>query len=235
MMRVLGLVYFLVLWVPVYSANFEELFLQANNLYRSGKFEEALQAYELIENKGWGVLYNMGACWYHLNNYVEAYIHLRRAQKAGGMHDPLVLAALQELSTKFENNRHDVSFMQRLQWWTTKFSIQIWQFLVLMSWMMLIVCLRYVRYRKRLISMCITLGLFGSISGLWLRHTYHVETNAIALESAPLLVGKDERFEVLETLRQGQEVTVLAQEMPWLKIKNNGKIGWILGTHLALI
>ena len=50
----------------VFSVNYREQFLQANEFYKDGKVEEALSLYEGIPNKGGVVFYNLGNCAYKL-------------------------------------------------------------------------------------------------------------------------------------------------------------------------
>ena len=50
----------------------KESFLQANVVYAQEEFKQALYVYQRIDNKGAAVWFNMGNCWYHLKQYVDA-------------------------------------------------------------------------------------------------------------------------------------------------------------------
>jgi hypothetical protein len=54
------------------TATDQETFLQANNAYSKKDFKQALYLYQHIENKGAAVWFNMGNCWYYLEQYAEA-------------------------------------------------------------------------------------------------------------------------------------------------------------------
>jgi tetratricopeptide (TPR) repeat protein len=215
------------------AKNCEELFLQANNLYRAGNFKESLKVYDAIDPKGWAVLYNMGAAWYQQGDYVQALVYWRRAQKAGGAHSELVQQSLAEvmklLGMEIQEN-----------WWASvgkarKLTVFQWQLIFLMLWLVLIGWLRYAAGRRIFVTTTMMFSCLIAAFGLWFRAREEYDTNAIAIESVPVLIGKDERFNHVAQLQPGQEVTVLSQDPNWLKVKNGATIGWVPAERLTLI
>jgi hypothetical protein len=68
---------------PGYTQAKEGRFHQANQLYEQGKYADALALYQEI-NKSvshWKVFYNIGNCYYKLNQPVQAKIYYLRAQR----------------------------------------------------------------------------------------------------------------------------------------------------------
>ena len=62
----------------------EQLFDQGNTYYQNGQFEEALNAYQKIINKGYesGSLYfNIGNCYYKLNDVGKTILNYERARR----------------------------------------------------------------------------------------------------------------------------------------------------------
>lgn len=61
----------------------QDLFEKANQLYEEGKYAEALNQYLEIEKAGshWKVFYNMGNCYYKLNQPVRAKIYYLKARR----------------------------------------------------------------------------------------------------------------------------------------------------------
>ena len=65
----------------LYSSMEHEEFLRANSLYQQKKYREALKSYELIKKKGPATWYNMGNCYFRIEDYSHAIVCWRRAQK----------------------------------------------------------------------------------------------------------------------------------------------------------
>src|SRR5437016_1843564 len=66
--------------VPIIFASEEELFLRANKYYAEKDYNNALQTYDMISKKGSAVLYNMGNCYFHQQDYPYALVHWSRAE-----------------------------------------------------------------------------------------------------------------------------------------------------------
>jgi tetratricopeptide (TPR) repeat protein len=58
----------------------EEIFLRSNALYNQHSYQEALQLYDTLNNKGAAVWYNMGQCSIELQQYGQARLFFERAQ-----------------------------------------------------------------------------------------------------------------------------------------------------------
>ena len=67
----------------------EELFLHANKCYEKQECDKALELYQSMNCKGPAAWYNMGNCCYQLDNYVDAMVCWKRAQRGASYHDCL--------------------------------------------------------------------------------------------------------------------------------------------------
>ena len=56
-----------------------DLFNRANQKYKNGHFQKALNLYEQIPNKSAGVNYNIGNCAYKLKQFGQALVHWPQA------------------------------------------------------------------------------------------------------------------------------------------------------------
>src|SRR5688500_2890584 len=83
-LRVFVLSCVLCLVSSVYSQSPAETYKSANALYKAGNFEQAAASYEKILMQGYRkheVYYNLGNCYYKLNNTGKAILNFERAQK----------------------------------------------------------------------------------------------------------------------------------------------------------
>src|SRR5579862_4199744 len=67
-----------------YATHQEDLFVQANELYKQGKFAQAQELYEKIPEKSSRVYYNLGNCFYKQNKYGYALANWRKAEHDWG-------------------------------------------------------------------------------------------------------------------------------------------------------
>ena len=65
----------------VFAGNAEEAYLKAQAAYQSGDIAKALSLYQSINPKGPAIWYNIGNCYFHQENFPEAIVAWRRAQK----------------------------------------------------------------------------------------------------------------------------------------------------------
>ena len=60
--------------------NSQEIFAQANTLYKAGSFEQAMKLYKQIPKKSPYTYYNLGNCAYKLEQYGFALLYWRKAE-----------------------------------------------------------------------------------------------------------------------------------------------------------
>lgn len=74
----LGIVLFSTLYPQ--EDNSQEVFAQANALYKAGNFEQAIKLYKQIPKKSSHTYYNLGNCAYKLEQYGLALLYWRKAE-----------------------------------------------------------------------------------------------------------------------------------------------------------
>jgi tetratricopeptide (TPR) repeat protein len=69
-----------VTFASIFAGQAEELFLRGNKYYAEKDYNNALETYDMIDQKGCAVLYNMGNCYYRQENYPYALVYWARAE-----------------------------------------------------------------------------------------------------------------------------------------------------------
>ena len=221
----------------------QNLFKNANDLYKEGKFEEAIEIYKQIEATdvvSSELYYNLGNAYYKLNNVANTIYNYEKAL----LLDPLnkdaannlefarrmTIDNIEELPKTFLQ-RLEINYLQKLsynQW--AKLSIA---FSFLGAILFLLFYFSTISNKKRIYFVTSIFSFLLLIISVFI--TYHQYQKAIntkyaivfspkvSVNNAPTL-NSDDIFE----LHEGTKVSVLDAVDNWKKIKlADGKIGWI--------
>ena len=134
----------------------QDLFLKANLLYKSGKFEKSKDLYEKIPNKGSRVYYNLGNCFYRLDKYGYALLNWRRAEKQWGIYNKSeLLENIYLLKSKLFGQKEQttkIKFFLNIKNQIVSFiksaPLLLIQIIFFVLWLFLFLYLRYL-YKKR--------------------------------------------------------------------------------------
>jgi len=234
-----------------YSQSSNELFSNANKLYKNGAYNKAIALYLSIEEQGLesGDLYfNLGNCYYKLDKVAPSIYYYEKALKINPMHQDanvnltfakrMTIDVIEELPRTFLQ-RFSESIIQKLPF-------DVWAIIaVFASFLMASLFLIY-RYssssKKKLLYFNSTiLSFIIMILSLVFAFKNHeiIETNRIAIifsakteiKNAPTASSDD----IIE-LHEGTKVLILDELDNWKKIKlADGKIGWLLSEDLKEI
>jgi len=224
------------------SCNANESFERANQFYKDGKFDKAMELYKQIPDKSSYVNYNLGNCAYKLNDYGFALLYWRRAEKNWGFFNRgellenvmLLKEKMVELSgaTVKKHNVISLFFIKSkniLSSWTRTMPLFILQFLFLLLWLFLFVYLRflYKKRRKHTIAALFSLiAFFGII--LVVRYSFESKIYGIVVEKqAPVLSGPGKTFQTIMQIYQAEEVVIKKESGDYYKIKALKSAGWI--------
>ncbi|MFH1643715.1 MAG: hypothetical protein ABIA74_00885 [bacterium] len=224
----------------VYGFDNNEQFSTANQLYTSGKFKEAMQAYQQIPEKNFQINYNLGNCFYKLGKYGQALLYWRRAESDWGIlgRGELLenINLLQEKLSKDKKkgfNNFVSRFLAKVKnyflSWIRSAPILFFQIMFLILWFILFVFLR-ILYKKKSKVVIITLFWFVFLFGisLVLRHSYDLSRYGIVILPKTILwSGPSNNFQQLGFLFEGSEVLINKKTDNFFKIKFNGQIGWV--------
>lgn len=241
---------FLFAYSNMYGQTNNELFDQANELYRNEKYSDAIELFEKIESTGLvssELYYNLGNSYYKLNKVAPSIYNLEKALLLNPQNNDaannLVFAnrmkidAIEALPKTFFQNL-EISIIQ-------KFSFDQWAYLaiafsMLMCFFFLFYYFSYIPSRKRVYFLVSILGfILFLVSFLFTMKQYNTSISTIegivfnekvSVKNAPLSSGQ-EVFEIHE----GLKVFVLDEVDIWKKIKlSDGKVGWVKGDVLKV-
>lgn len=232
------------------SLDSQEIFVQANSLYKAGKFEQAIDLYKSIPDKSAYAYYNLGNSAYQLEKYGFAMLYWRKAEKLWGFfnRDELIdnITLLQEkiriLNSGIEKKRSPItlSFIKIknvIMSWLRSFPLILLQFFFLLLWLFLFIYLRFL-FKKRQKLVIATLFGFIAFFGIILAARHNIESRTygvITNRSTPMRSGPGESFQTLINLNQAQEVVIQKESGNFYKVKIFWQTGWIDKDHAGII
>ncbi|MCI0445785.1 tetratricopeptide repeat protein [bacterium] len=251
-MKNLFLILMLLFCGTAFAAEIDLRFEDANQMYRRGGYDKAAKVYEEILAQGYespDLYYNLGNCYYKLNNIPAAILQFERARKLKPQDEDithnLTLANLQT-EDRIEPIP-DLFFVNWWRKWTELASADEWAISGLVSlWLALfmIIGVFYI-YRSLLIRRTlsitgvIALLLFGlSFVAAINRHKFQVSRKfaivfspSIDVKSAP-----DEQSTGLFVLHSGVKVELIDRVGDWNKVRlADGKVGWMQSSTFKVI
>ncbi|TAK61107.1 MAG: tetratricopeptide repeat protein [Bacteroidetes bacterium] len=233
-----------------FSQKAEQLFGQANQSYRNGEYEQAVQIYEQIVSSGYvdaSLYFNLGNAYYKLKKYPEAILYFERAKRLEpgdeDVEHNLLLTNLHVVD-KIE----PVPQLFLIEWWNAfvnLFSTDGWAWAAIIAlwgtalFGSLLLILRS-DVLRRLLLLIATIGLLASILsfiGLFQRHQVEsIEYAIVFLPSVSIKSAPDVQSTDLFVLHEGVKAQVMDNVGEWKKIKlADGKIGWMQASSLQTI
>jgi tetratricopeptide (TPR) repeat protein len=224
----------------VHAGNDEELFLRGNKYYAQKNYAAALQVYEMIARKGAAVLYNMGNCAFHQEDYSHALVYWNRAQKGAMAHEYNLIErnkkiALQKLGHE-QNNRLGDRIIQLLRAYMLISVLMLQLIFLVLWWLFMFVFRKKKTGIKKMMQACMCLTMFFCASLLTM---HYVQQNAhqaiIVKKEGRLLIGPDKSFQVLSPLNYAHNVRVKESREGWYKIQYADMIGWVEADVIQII
>ncbi|WP_299059046.1 SH3 domain-containing protein [uncultured Polaribacter sp.] len=234
----------LIITNSVTAQNVDSLFVAANNLYKEGKFEEAIEKYKKIEGQklvSSELYYNLGNSYYKLNKVGPTIYYYEKGLKLNPLNEDiknnlvfakrLALDNIEQLPQtvlqKFNKN-----YLQKLSY--NQWAIVVVVFSILASLLFILFYFAEIPLKKRFYFISSVVSFFFLIASLFITYNqYNISKNTVEaivfaektdVRNAPTL-NSEEVF----TLHEGTKVLVLDAIDNWKKIKiADGKIGWII-------
>jgi tetratricopeptide (TPR) repeat protein len=226
----------------------DELFASANNLYKDGKYQEAIKLYQKIEsskNVSSELYFNLGNSFSKLNKIAPSIYNYEKALQLNPLNEDaqnnliiikrLTLDRIEKLPTSIFQ-KINKNFFQ-------KFSYNTWAvFSIILSFLASLLFLCYYFYftpsKKRLFFTTSVLTFLMLIVTLTITYTqYNQSKNTIEAivfsEKIKVKNAPTKDADKLFTLHEGTKVNVLDIVDEWKKIKlADGKTGWVLTKKL---
>ena len=235
----------------VTAQNVDSLFTSANDFYRHGNFEKAIENYKKIASQdaiSSALFLNLGNAYYKLNKVGPAIFYYEKALQLDPLHidvlnnlvfaKRLALDNIEEVpATVFQN--FNKNYLQKLSY--NKWAILAVIFSLLTAILFLLFYFAYTPSKKRVYfttSMISFIILIFTISITY--HQYNQTKNnkeaIVFAEKTTIRNAPTLNAEAIFTLHEGTKVIVLDAIDNWKKIKlANGKQGWIIANEVKLL
>lgn len=223
---------------------------QADSLYATSDFKQAATLYEKILEKGEDayVYYNLGNCYYRLNDMAHAMLNYERAaSREPGDSDIRFNLALARSKTIDKIETNDGFF---LTYWfrslVNSMNTDQWGRLSIITFILFLICLIVFLFGKKLLLrkigfgvaiasiMCVVLfNIFAYVQ----RKQYLDHTHAIVMQPCTIRSTPAESGNALFELHEGTKVKIIDNSMKnWVEIRlGDGKTGWMPSQKMELI
>jgi tetratricopeptide (TPR) repeat protein len=247
MKQVIVLLLFLISTI-ISAQTADELFANANTLYKNGKHQEAIKLYEKIETAGnvsSELYYNLGNAYYKLNKVAPSIYNYEKAIQLDPLNEDalnnliiakrLTLDRIEELP-KSILQKINKNFLQKFTYNTWAIIVILFSFLA--ATLFLLYYFSYTPSKKRLFfttSILSFILLFITLTITYSQYNQSKNTVEAIIFSEEVEVKNAPTNDANEifTLHEGTKVKILDAVDDWKKIKLvDGKIGWLLSKNL---
>jgi tetratricopeptide (TPR) repeat protein len=235
----------------VNAQNVDSLFVNANNLYKAGKFEDAIKKYEIIESKklvSLELYYNLGNSYYKLNKVGPAIYYYEKALNIDSSNEDvrnnlvfakrLALDNIEELP-KTVLQKFNKNYLQKLSY--DQWAIVVITFSVLGSLFFLLFYFAEIPSKKRFYFVISTVSFILLLGSLFITYSQYntSKTNNPAIvfaEETEIRNAPTLNSEIVFKLHEGTKVIVLDAVDDWKKVKiKDGKLGWIIAEDIKML
>ncbi len=227
----------------VFGQTPDDAFNRGNDLYRSGKYQEAAREYESIINQGTvspEIYFNLGNAYYRMENLAQAILAYERAARLRP-NDPDIRHNLRLLNLKTVDRIEPVPELFLIQWMRSVSSLaspETVRGIFVAGWIALFGSLAamvfFVRrtalriFRIVLIVSFVVVVLSGSMLGLQALRSKAPEQAIITAQTITAKSSPDEKSVDAFVVHEGLKVRLTDSVAGWVKITlADGKVGWI--------
>ena len=227
----------------IFSQN-DVIFQQANTLYNEGKYQEAINLYQSILDKGEHsaeLYFNLGNAHYKLNNIAPSIYNYEKALQLKPNDKDIInnLAYAKNMTIDVIEAVPEIGFSKLVKSIITIFPTDVWAIISITSMFafalfFLLYYFSYATNKKRFMFLSSLITVIVAVVTLF----FAFQKNAIDVKSKPAIVfAKEVRLKTEPNLRsedafelhEGAKVNILETfEAEWVKVKiANGKTAWI--------
>lgn len=226
-------------------------FAIANNLYKEGKYNEAIEYYEKIVNQNYfsfELYYNMGNAYFKLKNYPKAILYYEKAKKINSTDEELnhnlnlantfIKDKVEEIPQLFISNFYSELVKSKASDDWAWLAIKT-MFLALSGFLLFLFSSNYLIRKIGFFSAIIIVLFSVLIASLGFEQKKNEEdmSNAILMvPSCNVLASPDEKATRLFVIHEGIKLKINKKENDWIYIKlSNGNSGWIKASDVEII
>ena len=221
----------------------KDRYKKAITAYNTKNFEKALNHFKFIENqsvKQADLFYNIGNCYYRLNNLGYAVLYYKRALRLDPLHEQAkknlkLMYSLREDKTVEKDKSFIVKTAHNIY---RKISINLIAVLLLVDFALIVILIDIIiiRFRNRdkstpvlFITIFLVLFVAFAIVGYTKWNSYANNNEAVIVaKTAIAYSGPAEDYQRKFTIHQGMDFKIVKKLDQWCQIKlRNGWSGWI--------
>lgn len=230
----------------------DSLFAKGNSLYAKKQYEQALNFYRALINKGYQspeLYYNLGNANFKVGDLPSALLYYEKAHKLKP-NDGDITANIRFANTKITDKIEEVPEFFITEWWNhsvvlrfTLNTLSTWSlaFVLLGSGLLILYFFSHaVLIKKSSFYAAVVffiLGLFTIFIAN--RQAYYFENNKLAIVFSSTVTVKSEPSETSKSLfviHDGAKVNLSEQNNGWVKVKlGNGNEGWVKASDIKEI
>ncbi len=229
----------------------EDYFTIGNNLYKEGKYNEAIEYYQKLLNQNYfsfELYYNMGNAYYKMKEFPKAILYYEKAKKINASDEELnhnlklansyIKDKVDEIPQLFISNVYSELVKSKTAdawaWLAIKTML-----LALAGFLLFLFSSNYYLKKTGFIAGIVTVIFSLIFAALGFEQKKNEEDNSYAILMAPsasVLASPDEKATRLFVIHEGIKVKINKKENNWLHIKlSNGNAGWIKATDVENI
>ena len=241
------LILLLMLIVGLGAQSFQDDFNKASQLYEDGNFKESLEIYLSIDKyiKNWKLFYNIGNCYFKLNQYVEAKIYYLRSKKLKPFNNS-INKNIEIVNRKFKDKiqKPKLDFFNKLllrieSILSLNFVSTILLILILILNIFIFMLLIDGKNKAVLyfISFLFIFTILVSFYHIYRVSKHNLKESAVIIDNnVELRSGPGDNNTVLFKVNQGLEVKIIERSKNWLQVSASSQIaGWMKEKELEKI
>jgi tetratricopeptide (TPR) repeat protein len=245
------IVFLLVNTVAVFAQDPQQLFNEANELYKQKEYEQAAQMYEKIATLGYEsaeVYYNLGNCYYKTNQTGLTILNYERAKKIEPDNDDIEFN-LKLAGLRVNDRVEALPQMMLVTWFKNTLASQTangWgKTALVLLWLAFIGGAVFLFSNKFLVKRIsfLSASIFLIMSLLFLliafrQNTFEKTNNhgVVMVTNTYIKSAPESNAVDLFILREGVKAAILEKAGDWQKIKlADGKVGWIKRDDIEVI
>ena len=229
--------------VVIFPKDVQQMMKDANELYRNGKFESAIETFKQIEKDGYegtSLYYNLGNSYYRVGKIGYAILNYEKALK---------------LSPTDEEVKHNLAFanlstVDKIQplpefflfvWWDSllaSFTVNGWTYIVYFFFILLLILISlyfFVRtiFQQKLVlfsglGILVVLALSISLLIVKINREQTLISGVVVEQSVTAKTSPDSQSGDAFIIHEGLKVNLEDKLDQWVKIKlADGKVGWV--------
>lgn len=227
----------------IFADTVEQKMNQANESYRNGKYETAIEIYKQLENEGYegaSLFYNLGNAYYRLGKIGFAILYYEKALKISPL-DEEIKHNLQFANLSTVDKIQPLPEFFLFVWWESllaSFTVNGWTYIAFAFFILLLalfVFYFFVRtiFQQKLIlfsglGILILFGLTLSLLIIKINREETLITGVVVEQAVTAKTSPDDASGDAFIIHEGLKVSLEDKLDKWIKIKlADGKVGWV--------